>query len=224
VTGIGPLIADPQFALRLRMRAPAAQKPASLLVLLHGVGGNETNLVELAADVAADTLVVFPRGPLQLGQEQFAWFRVAFTASGPQPDLHEAEQSRQLLIHCIEQLQAQYAIEPRRTTIAGFSQGGIMSASVALTAPERVAAFAVLCGRILPEIESDIADPARLSSLRAFIGHGQYDTKLPVFWAERSDAWLNRLGVAHVARIYATGHELGEEMRSDFLRWLNHDA
>ena len=220
MTRLSPLSLDPGFALAFRTLQPPPEKPRSLLVLLHGVGGNEGNLAELGAQVGNDTLVVFPRGPITMGPEAFGWFRVAFTGNGPRIDAAEADASRRALIQFIEQLQQAHGIDAAHTTIAGFSQGGILSASVALTAPERVAAFAVLAGRILPELESQLADPQALSTLRGYIAHGRFDDKLPVDWAQRADAWLTELGVAHETKLYPAWHELNEAMRGDFVAWL----
>ena len=218
---LSDLVTDPAFALAYRVREPAPMKPSTLLVLLHGVGGNETNLAELAAGVAPGTLVVLPRGPLELGAGQYAWFRVAFTAGGPQIVASEAEDSRMALVRFVEQLQAAHGIAPERTTIAGFSQGGILSASVGLTAPERVRGFAVLAGRILPELEPLLAPRQRLARMHALVAHGRDDDKLPVAWAERADAWLQRLGVPHALRLYPGGHGIGEAMARDFLDWTD---
>ena len=208
------------FALAFRVRRPQPAQPKALLVLLHGVGGAESNLGELAAEAGPDTLVLLPRGPLTLGPGQFAWFRVAFTASGPRIDAQEAEQSRLDLIRFVAQVQAAYGIAPQQTVIAGFSQGGILSASVALTAPESVAGFGVLSGRILPELEPHLAEPARLATMQGFIGHGDFDSKLPVMWAQRSDALLAQLGVAHESRRYPIDHGISSAMQADFLQWL----
>lgn len=219
MNGLSALVTDPAFALAYRVRAPAPARPAALLVLLHGVGGNETNLAGLAAGVAADTLVVLPRGRLELGAGQYAWFRVAFTAGGPRIEAGEAEESRLALIRFVAQLQAAHGIAAARTTIAGFSQGGILSASVGLTAPESVGGFAVLSGRILPELEPLLAPRERLARVRALIAHGRDDDKLPLHWAERADAWLQRLGVPHTLRLYPGGHGIGDAMARDFLEW-----
>jgi phospholipase/carboxylesterase len=217
---IGPLQQQAAFALSFRLRQPLPAKPRAAVLLLHGVGGSEMNLADLAAGVDPDTLVVLPRGPYQLGPGQFGWFRVAFTASGPSIVAAEAEQSRLTLIRFIEQLQASYGIAAGDTQIAGFSQGGIMSASVALSAPEQVAGFAVLSGRILPELEPQLAAKDRLARLRGFIGHGEHDSKLPVAWAQRADQWLDELGVEHVTRLYPIDHGISAAMQADFLAWL----
>ena len=190
-----------------------------LLVLCHGVGGNETNLLSLAADVSQDTAVALVRGPLTLGPGQYAWFQVTFGPDGPRPDLVEAERSRQQLAAFIAELQAQWGIDASQTVVAGFSQGGIISASVALTRPELVAGFGVLAGRILPELEPQLASGDALAHLGAFIGHGCDDTKLPVAWAQRADTWLTHLGIPHDMRLYPGGHGIPPQMADDFLRW-----
>ena len=219
MSGLSALVDDPAFALAYRVREPAPANPSALLVLLHGVGGNETNLAGLAADVAADTLVVLPRGRLELSAGQYAWFRVAFTASGPRIEAGEAEESRQALVRFVARLQEAHGIQAQRTVIAGFSQGGILSASVGLTAPECVRGFAVLSGRILPELEPLLAPRERLARVQALVAHGRDDAKLPMQWAERADAWLQRLGVPHVLRLYPGGHGISEAMARDFIDW-----
>lgn len=215
----GHLVESPDYALAFRMLEPAPEQPRRLLVLLHGVGGQEGQLASLGAQVDADTLVVLPRAPRSVGEGMFGWFRVAFTAAGPRIVPEEAEASRQALVDFVGQLQAHHAVPAARTVLAGFSQGGILSASAALTAPQAVAGFAVLCGRILPEIEPLLAPRAALAKLHALLVHGRRDDKLPVDWALRADAWLAELGVPHVLRLHDAGHALTAAMQADFLQW-----
>ena len=201
----------------------AASEPAHprrLLVLAHGVGGDETNLAPFAAGVPADTAVVLARAPLTLGPGRYAWFEVEFGPDGPRPNLAAAEASRHVLAAFIGEMQADLGVAPADTVIAGFSQSGIMSASVALTRPELVAGFGVLAGRILPELEPRLADRASLRRLQAFVGHGRDDTKLAVDWAHRADAWLTDLDVAHEMRLYPVDHGLPPAMQRDFLAWF----
>lgn len=218
---LSPLRIDPLSGLAFRMLEPAPAGPRSLLVLLHGVGGNETNLAELAAMVPVDTLVLLARGPLIFGPEQYAWFRVTFTPAGPLIVATEAEESRQALILLIESQQQLHSISPEHTVVGGFSQGGILSASVGLTAPERVAGFAVLSGRILPELEPIIAARGGLGHLQALIAHGVDDDKLPVAWAQRAHQWLEQLGVSHEMKLYPGGHGVSTAMAKDFVTWVS---
>lgn len=215
----GPLQTDSATGLCYRLMQPQAATPRRCLVLLHGVGGNELSVASLADGIAADTLVVLVRGPLTLGAQQFAWFQVAFTASGPRIVPEEAERSRQLLVDLLAELQQQHGVSPAQTVLAGFSQGGIMSAGVALTAPESVAGFGLLSGRILPEIEPLVASKERLAGLQGFVGHGELDSKLPVDWAHRAHDWLDRLGVRHSLKLYPIEHRISAQMHADFLDW-----
>lgn len=208
---------DHTLAYRLA-NSPAS--PRRLLVLAHGVGGNETNLASLAKGAPEHTAVVLVRAPLAFGPGQHAWFPVSFGPQGPRPDLDAAETSRKLLARFVGEMQADFGIAPDMTVVAGFSQGGIMSASVALTRPELVAGFGVLAGRILPELEPQLAALDSLRRLEAFIGHGREDTKLPVDWAHRADAWLTALGVAHQTQLYPGDHGIPPAMQDDFLAWF----
>lgn len=217
---LSPLQHSAAFEFAFRVRQPQPANPSACVVLLHGVGGAETNLADLAAAIDPNTLVVLPRGLLQFAPGQFGWFRVNFTASGPSIVAAEAEHARLALIRFVGQLQAAYGIAPKDTVIAGFSQGGILSASVALGTPESVAGFGLLSGRILPELEPHVASKERLAKLDAFIGHGEYDSKLPVTWAQRADQLLTELGVAHTTRLYRIDHEISPAMQADFLAWL----
>ena len=220
MTSPSDLISAPDYALAFRTLQPAPEPPPRLLVLLHGVGGEELQLASLGARVDKGTLVVLPRAPRSIANGMYGWFRVGFTADGPEIVPEEAEESRLRLIEFIGQLQQHHEIAPSHTVVAGFSQGGILSASAALSAPACVAGFGLLCGRILPELEPVLAPRDQLATLDALVVHGRADDKLPLAWAERADAWLQRLGVPHVLRLHDAGHELTPAMRGDFLEWF----
>jgi len=206
-------------ALSFRFIAPRA-RATRLLVLTHGVGGNETNLAAFASVVPDDTAIVLARGPLTIGPDQYAWFRVSFDQTGPHPDLRAAEHSRTLLATFIAQMQQHLQLPAERTVVAGFSQGGIMSASIGLITPDLVAGFGILAGRILPEIRPQIAQVPALAQVRAFIGHGIDDTKLPVSWATRAEQLLDEVGVSYRSHRYPGDHGVPSAMQLDFGRWF----
>lgn len=216
----GALIPSGRFGLAVRLRQPQPSAPTSLLVLLHGVGSSELSVSDLGAGLNPGTLVALVRGPLALGSDQFAWFQVAFTQDGPKIVEIEAEQARQTLIGFIAKLQADYQIAAEKTVVAGFSQGGIMSASVALSQPELMAGFGILSGRILPELAPHIASGTRLQKLQSFVGHGDFDSKLPVVWAQRSDQLLGELNVTGESHRYPIDHGVSPAMHADFSDWV----
>ena len=216
------LVDNTDLGLAHRVRGPQtpAQTGSPCLILLHGVGSNEANLAGFAAMQDPRLTVILGRGPLTFGPGQFGWFQVNFTANGPIINAPQAEASRQLLVDFIGKLPAAYGVDPRRIWIAGFSQGGIMSASVGLTRPDVVAGFGLMSGRILPEIGPLIAPPDQLASLDTFVSHGTMDDKLPVALAHRSRDLLTDKGVRFDYREYPAGHELNQAMAQDFVTWL----
>lgn len=214
------LFNEPTTGLAYRVR-PAIGKRVARLFLLHGVGGNETNLIPLGSDIDKGVEIVFVRGPNTLGPEQYAWFQVRFGANGPVINEPQADESRLRLRAFVQSLAQQDGAERLPTIMAGFSQGGILSASVALTAPGDVPHFAILSGRILPELAPHLAPAEKLAQLSAFIAHGRYDDKLTVEFAKHADAWLTKLGVPHELRFYDVSHMLNAEIVKDFSHWVS---
>lgn len=212
------MVVDAHSGLVFERTGP--DRPDALLVLLHGVGGNEANLAGLGAAMDPRIACVRPRGPLTYSPGCHAWFDVRFGPAGPVIDSAQAEAARAQLAALVHSLQGQLGPDRDRTVVAGFSQGGIMSASVGLTRPDLVTGFGILSGRILPELEPHIAPPEARRGLRAFVGHGLEDPTLAAGWADRSDAWLRRLEVPCESRRYDAGHELAEAMIVDFKRWI----
>ena len=208
------LLSDPASGLHC-LRLASTERPNARVLLLHGVGGNETNLLPLAQHLPPDWELLLPRAPLTLAKASHAWFEVRFAPQGPQLNATQAVTSRDMLIRLLSKL----PILP--TAIAGFSQGGIMSAAVGLTQPKLVNGFGILSGRIPPELMEGIARPDQLTSLSAFIAHGRADSTLPLDWAHRAEVQLRDLGVAFESHVYDMGHEIIEREIVDFVQWLN---
>lgn len=107
------------------------KRGAPLLLLLHGVGSNERDLLRLES-YFSDSRIVSVRAPLTLALGRFAWFHVNFTPA-PVHDAAEAETSRQTLITFIDELTMRYGVTHEEVYLLGFSQGAILISSVALT-------------------------------------------------------------------------------------------
>ena len=211
----------PDLSLTHLVRRPARESARPpLLILLHGVGSNERDLFELAPLLDERLLILSARGPLERGPGGYAWFEVTFTPGGPTINPAQAEASRQALIRFIDEAVAAYGADPARVYLMGFSQGAIMSASVALTAPELVAGAVLMSGRILPEIRPELAEPARLAR-PCWIG----STASAVPCTSRmgspaSRALLESLPVDLDYREYPQGHEVSQRSLADIAAWL----
>ena len=132
------LVDSPDFSLKHRVILPTVKTGGEppCLILLHGVGSDENDLVELGSEIDPGILVVSARAPIELSPGSYAWFKVRFTPEGPVFDVDEALASLKILSGFIKEISERYGVG--KTVLAGFSQGGIMSACVALTEPESV--------------------------------------------------------------------------------------
>jgi len=192
-----------------------------LLMLLHGIGSNEHDLYGLAPFLDERFLVISVRAPNTLGPGSYAWFEVDFTAQGPVINPEQAEISRKTLIPLLNEAVTSYGADPERVYLMGFSQGAIMSASVALTQPELVAGVVMMSGRILPEIQPLIAPKEELAGLPFIVVHGTADTVLPITYGRASRELLSSLPVELTYHEYSMGHEVSQESLNDVTTWLS---
>lgn len=95
-----------------------------------------------------------------------------------------------------------------------------MSACLALSEPESVTGFAMLSGRIPSEIDPMTAPKERLSKLKAFVSHGKYDERLPIFHGRAAKELLEEKGVELAYGEYDAVHQITKEMENDFGDWI----
>ena len=198
---------------------PAGTK-SPLLVLLHGVGSNERDLMGLAPYLDDRFHLVSVRAPLTLGPGSYAWYPITWTAQGPISDDKHSEASRQAIVSFLSEATAAYDTDPNRTYLMGFSQGAIMSLYTALTVPEAVTALVPMSGRLLPEAWANRAADERLAGLPVFAVHGTRDTVLPIAEGRAIRDQLSTLPVALTYTEYEMGHEVSEDSLRDIATWL----
>ena len=191
-----------------------------LLLTLHGLRGNEGDLMKAMPGVDEDFFRVSVRGPYPVGQDAYAWYHVRFAPEGPQIRTEEADSSRLALLGFIDELVEAYGLDAGRVYLMGFSQGAIMSLSIALTHPEKVAGVVAMSGRIASHVVPLIVSPDRLRSLSIFVVHGTEDKVLPIEHGRATRDRLSRLPFDLEYREYAMGHEITSESLKDISDWL----
>ncbi len=192
-----------------------------LLLLLHGIGSNEHDLYGLAPFLDRRFLIISARAPNTLGPGSYAWFEADFTPHGPVINPEQAEASRKTLITFLHEATTAYGADPKRLYLMGFSQGAIMSASVALTQPELVAGVVLMSGRILPEIQPRIASNEELTGLPFLVVHGTADMVLPISHGRANRQLLSSLPVELTYHEYPMGHEVSQQSLADVTAWLS---
>jgi phospholipase/carboxylesterase len=202
-----------------RQPAPEGKKPP-LLLMLHGVGANERDLFPLAPELDPRLQILSLRAPLTRGPNSYAWFTVAFLPTGFKIAPEQLDASRKRVVEFIHAAVERYDADLERVYLLGFSQGAIMSLTVALTEPELLAGVIALSGRIPPEVAPWIIAPERTAGLPVFLAHGREDSVIPYEWAERARPILERQRVALEYHTYDMEHQIGAQTLADLTAWL----
>ena len=213
VTSFSPL----HYKTRLATSNTSVQQP--LLVLLHGYGSNEADLMNLAAYIDPSIHVVSVRAPRSLGPESHAWFALDFTPSGIMWNREEADASLQMLASAIGTIVNETDAAPDRVILGGFSQGAIMALALGLTRPALVRGIAALSGHVPAVAPTDIAID-QLHHMPVFVSHGITDQVLPIQDGRDLRNWLTALPVSLSYHEYDMAHEISGETLRDALAWM----
>jgi phospholipase/carboxylesterase len=165
--------------LAFRERAAAAE-PDGLLILHHGRGTDEHDLLPLSDVLDPDRrlLVVTPRAPLVLpGSPGYHWYRVP-RVGYPDPESFQSAYRQLAGLH--DELWERTGIEPARTILGGFSMGAVMSYSLGLGDGRPPPAGILAFSGFIPTVEGWEADLDTRRGLPAFIAHGRRDAVIEV--------------------------------------------
>jgi phospholipase/carboxylesterase len=182
------------MALTYRER-PAAGDPAGLLVLHHGRGADEHDLLSLGDVLDAEQRlhVVTPRAPLQVpGWPGHHWYVVP-RVGYPDPETFHAAYERLAAFH--DELWQRTGIAPERTLFGGFSMGAVMSYALGLTGDRPAPAGILAFSGFVPTVEGWQPDLGSRPGLRAFIAHGRHDPIMDVAFARSARDLLTAGGL-----------------------------
>lgn len=198
----------------------AGTEPAPLIILLHGIGSNEHDLIALTPELDPGGHYVSLRAPHDLGPGSYGWFNIDWRPAGIAVDPAEVEASRDLLIRTIPALIAATGADERRVYLVGFSQGAIMSLFVALTRPDLMAGVVAMSGVVPLEMRAVHAPPAALRGLPVLMVHGLYDPVLPVEQAREGQHFLATLPLALTYKEYPMAHQVSAESLAAIVAWF----
>ena len=174
---------------------PGVAAESRTLLLLHGTGGNEDDLIPLGHALLPGAALLSPRGQvLERGMPRF--FRRLSEGVFDEPDLRARTAE---LADFVASATASYGIDARRIIAVGFSNGANIAASLLLLRP-RVLAGAVLFRAMVPLVP--VSDVERLA---AMLEEGGAEVR--IHWenaghqltqgdVDAARAWLRQPGVA----------------------------
>ena len=181
-------------ALTYRER-PAAGDAAGLLVLHHGRGADEHDLLGLAdtLDPQRRLHVVTPRAPLTIpGWPGYHWYVVP-RVGYPDPDTFRSAYAKLAAFH--DELWERTGIAPADTVLGGFSMGSVMSYSLGLVGDRPTPAGILAFSGFIPTVDGWRPDLASRPDLPVFVTHGRRDPIMDVAFARRAHALLEAGGL-----------------------------
>ena len=173
---------------------PAAGDPQGLLVLHHGRGSDEQDLMGLAPvfDPAQRVHIVTPRAPLRLpGSPGYHWYLVP-RVGYPDPDSFRAAYRELAAFH--DQLWNKTGIGPERTVLGGFSMGTVMSYALGLGGDRPAPAGILALSGFIPTVEGWEPSLDDRTGTKVLIAHGRLDPVIPVAFARTAHELLEQAG------------------------------
>jgi phospholipase/carboxylesterase len=140
---------------------------------------------------------------------------------GGPPDIEAMLSSRERLETFLEQCLERYPIDPKRLALLGFSQGGVMAYSLALSKPQRFSALAALSTWLPGELAQRLGIGDGVRDLPVLVQHGTDDPTIEVARARDSVERLRDLKVQLTYREYGMGHEITPRGLGDLSAWLD---
>jgi phospholipase/carboxylesterase len=202
------------------LERPASGDVEGLLVLNHGRGTDETDLLRLAdyLDPAERLRVVTPRAPLTVANSPgYHWYLVP-RVGYPDPDTFFAARTALAELH--DRLWEETGVGPERTVLGGFSMGTVMSYAMALGADRPAVAGILAFGGFVPTVEGWQPSFADRQSTRAFIAHGRRDPVIEVGFAQQARELLEGGGLEVEYRESEVGHQIDPSALTDATAWL----
>ena len=203
-----------ELAYRTR---PAAGEPEGALVLFHGRGTDENDLVPLldALDPDRRLVGVTPRGPLSLPPGGAHWY-VLGELGYPPPDTFLP--SYRMVGALLDALAAETGIPPERTVLGGFSQGAMMSYALGLGADRPRPAGIIALSGFVPTVEGFELDLERPLPPIA-IGHGTYDPVIGIEWGRRAKELFEQAGADVLYRESPLPHAVDPAFLRELQPW-----
>ena len=182
------------------------------LLLLHGTGGNERDLVSLGRELDPNAALLSPRGKvLENGMPRF-FRRLAEGVF----DLEDLKYRTNELADFVTAAAQHYGFAADQLVAVGYSNGANIAASMLLLRPE-IMHRAILFRAMVPLIPDTLPD---LSSVRVWIGAGDQDPIIPASEAQRLVELLRRAGADVTIRFFNAGHGLTNDDVVTARDWL----
>ena len=199
---------------------PPAGEPAGAIVLFHGRGTSEHDLVPLLDVLDPDRrlLGLTPRGPLSLPPGGAHWYAVA-QIGFPEPETFHA--TYRTAGDWLDAILAEHGVPLENTVVGGFSQGAVMSYALGLGRGRPSPAGSLALSGFVPTVDGFELDTDGRAGLAVAIGHGTADPVIGVEWGRDGRDRMTSAGLDVTYREYPLPHTVDpgflDELRREWL-------
>lgn len=194
---------------------PDKKYPA--LFVMHGIGSNEENMLSLVEGLEESFYIFSIRGHLSQGPG-FAFFTIEGYGK---PHREVFDDGIQRLSNFIDYACENYSLDLSKLYLLGFSQGAILSMTLALTLG-KIKGIVALSGYI-PQFVKEEYEINPGGDIAAFISHGEFDQVLPFEWGKENAEYFTKLGIPVTFKTYPEGHTVSLDNFQDFRTWILND-
>ena len=194
---------------------PATEPEAPTVLLLHGTGADEHDLLPLGRALAPGAALLSPRGTVdENGMNR--WFRRLREGVFDVDDLIDRTGE---LADWIGEATRAYALDPDRIVVSGFSNGANTGAALLLLHPGLVAGAALFAAGA--PLQGREPDPVDLSSTSVFLGSGVSDPITPIDQARLLGRQLRGRGARLSEHEHPGGHQLAPDVLAEARSWFS---
>ncbi len=196
---------------------------SNVFLLIHGYGSNEKDLFNtFAKDIPESFTVISIRGFYCIEYDKYYWYDIDFSDKKKIIHIGQAKETiKKISVFINEYI---YNLKNTIVWLCGFSQGAILSYSLALYNPKIIKKVILLSGYLENKIilEKNINyDYSFFRNIDFFISHGKYDTIIPIEWAKKGIKFLKKNRIYSIYyKEYESGHVLCNLNYKDTIDWI----
>ena len=150
----------------------------------------------------------------------YAWYEINFVDMEKFNNVPQGIESRDKLVDFIDAITTQENLDKENVWLCGFSQGAILSYSIALNYPNKIKHIACLSGYPEQNFIGETDVNRDYSNLDFFISHGLEDMVIPIEWARKGKPFLEELGIQNEYHEYRSGHGIAPQNYWDLMAWM----
>jgi phospholipase/carboxylesterase len=198
---------------------PADGEPEGALVLLHGRGTDEFDLLPVLEllDPEHRWVGLTPRAPLELSPGGFHWY---VSRAVGYPDRDTFRQAYELLADWLGALPDSLGVPWSSTVLGGFSMGAVMSYALGLGAGRPAPAKLIALSGFMPSVEGFELELSGRAGFPVAIGHGEFDPVISVEFGRQARSRLERAGAHVLYRESPMAHGVDPAFLAELHRWL----